>query len=109
MKEKLSREKAARILDPDTWRSEYELYDTRNDREDELWNKAVNTARKMGAEALLPWVRTADRKPVAKEVGSHVFGLHRDGFVYPMNTTSISQRHFPYWMPIPPLPEADHE
>ena len=58
------------------------------------------------------WVRTADRLPTEADAGynEEVITFYRDG-----ETESVScdywafvakhPEHFPYWMPIPPLPE----
>ncbi len=61
-----------------------------------------------------PWVKTADRLPTEADAGynEEVITFYRDG-----ETESVScdywafvakhPEYFPYWMPIPPLPEVE--
>jgi hypothetical protein len=68
-------------------------------------------ALQMGAEALMPWVRTADRVPTGKDTNERgqVLARHLDGVFWVETYVYISTYPdlCPYWMPIPPLPEEE--
>ena len=99
MKEKLSREMAARILHPDTsLEAQEEIGATMDD---------VNEACRMGAEALMPWVRTADRLPEGNDLDIVLVEYASDGLIFPTNIFNVRDKPYlmPWWMPIPPLPE----
>lgn len=100
----MTREEAARVLHPDTCRKESVLMNA-----DDWWEMYWE-ARRMGAEALMPWVRTADRAPgeTDADINGHVAWVVKDKkgrpFVDVNHWSLYDPEDAPWWMPIPPLP-----
>ena len=66
------------------------------------------------APTVSPWVKTSDRMPTEADAGvnKEVVTIYDDGDTRIMGAdywayVATHPEHFPYWMPIPPLPEVE--
>lgn len=106
----MTREEAARLLHPDTT-AQAMAGCLMDDPKGNSWAKVLNKACEMGAEALQPWVKTSDRLPEGKDAFEDKVLVYN--FVERRQQLKLwlivrTYPHvFPFWMPIPPLPEVE--
>ena len=106
----ITRERAIRILHPDTNIEAIDDYEEAGNYE-----HAYDTACLMAVDALRQpgWVRTADRLPEGDEHDYVVAYWCKDKRFGPATYDTVQigwviahPQQYPYWMPLPPLPET---
>ena len=97
----MTREEAARILNPDTYHEE-----SAKVPDEIVWSFMVNEALRLGAKALIPWIRTADRLP--PDPDEDYLAIESDGPISLVKGEYIEENQdaLVLWMPIPSL--TDH-
>ncbi len=108
---RMTREEAAQILD-----GLHELLDIEDGKD---WRVAVDALLLASAalrEQAHEWVRTADRVPTEADAGvdEEILTIYDDGekrlmgMDYWAFVAKVPER-FPYWLPVPKLPEVDDD